>query len=218
MATPAELVLADPQTAADLRTFVTRARAAEDGAVRLQAGGKVLAAYVCVMRPRLLGEAMPTILGLRTMPLAEPAEVDVTVPLASVADRLARMGVDDAVLPLPPVGANETWAGVSPPRGGWSRTGGLGTDELIAAAKAGVRDVADTVPANPGALIVNNVRATVWGRPLPDAPQVPAGAAFAGYALGFWAPGGTASVYEEARWVRISTAQGHVLVRPAASF
>src|ERR1700712_4796498 len=85
------LRLADPGTAADLRTYVTRARTADDGAIRLSAHGTVLAAYVAVLRPKLLGEGTPTVLGLRTMALAESADVDVTVPLSAVADRLARM-------------------------------------------------------------------------------------------------------------------------------
>lgn len=212
------LVLADAQTVADLRTFVTRARAADDGAIRFQAKGTVLAAYVCVLRPRLLGEKTPTILGLRTIPLAESADVDATVSLASVADRLARMGEGDVVLAVPPTAVNESWAGVTPPRVGWKAVGEFLTEELIATAKAGVREVAEIVPSNPGALIVNNARGAVWGRPLAGpTSSVPAGAAFAGYALGFWTPGGQATVYEESRWQRISTSQGHVLVRPPAS-
>ena len=65
---------ADPRDLADLRTFATRAKTIDDGAIRLQAAGSVLAAYVCVLRPRLLGESTPTILGLRTMGLAEPSD------------------------------------------------------------------------------------------------------------------------------------------------
>ncbi|HEY1157330.1 MAG TPA: hypothetical protein VGE95_13680, partial [Arthrobacter sp.] len=88
---------ADPRDLADLRTFATRAKAIDDaGAIRLQAAGSVLAAYVCVLRPRLLGESTPTILGLRTMALAEPSATDVTVALSSVLDRLARVGEQDA--------------------------------------------------------------------------------------------------------------------------
>ena len=98
-----ELVLADAGTLADLRTFVTRARTADDGAIRLQGAGHVLAAYVCVMRAKLLGEGTPTVLGLRTMALAAPSSIDVTVSLASVADRLARMDGDDVRLPVPPM-------------------------------------------------------------------------------------------------------------------
>ena len=64
------LQFSDPRDLADLRTFATRAKAVDDGGIRLSVDGTVLAAYVCLLRPRLLGEGTPTILGLRTMALA----------------------------------------------------------------------------------------------------------------------------------------------------
>ncbi|MEC5181818.1 hypothetical protein [Arthrobacter sp. CG_A4] len=212
-----QLVLTDAQTAADLRAFVARARSADDGAIRLQSAGTTLAAYVCLLRPRQLGEQTPMVLGLRTMKLAESADADVTVSLAAVSDRLARMGDDGIELPLPPVNVTESWAGISPPRSGWTPVTEVPTDLLIRTAKDGVREVAGILPVNPGALIVNNARGAVWGRPIPDsAKEIPAGAAFAGYAVGFWVPGESAAVYEAARWLRISTGHGHILVRPPA--
>ncbi|WP_125612534.1 hypothetical protein [Specibacter cremeus] len=220
--TTGELVLADAGTVADLRTFVTRARTADDGGIRLQGAGPVLAAYVCVMRAKLLGEGTPTILGLRTMALAAPADIDVTVSLASVADRLARMGEDETALPVPPMTLNESWAAVSAPRGGWEEVATVGADVLIKAARDGVRQIGQTIPVNPGQLLVNNVRAAVWGRPLDGldgdvaTTAVPAGAAFAAYALGFVAPGETGAVFRSNRWLRLSTPRGHVLVRPTA--
>ena len=63
MSSPSPCSSPIPATSADLRTFATRAKAIDDGAIRLQASGPVLAAYVCVLRPRLLGESTPTILG-----------------------------------------------------------------------------------------------------------------------------------------------------------
>lgn len=210
-----DLVLADAGTLADLRTFVTRARTADDGAIRLQGAGNVLAAYVCVMRAKLLGEGTPTILGLRTMALASASSVDVTVSLASVADRLARMDGDDARLPIPPMGVNESWAAVSAPRGAWEEVGSVAADTLIAVAKAGVQEIGQIIPVNPGALLVNNVRASVWGRPMDGVPgEVPGGAAFAAYALGFVAPGESGTIYRSHKWLRISTNRGHILVRP----
>ncbi|MCE3245070.1 MAG: hypothetical protein K0S72_1198 [Arthrobacter sp.] len=129
---------ADPRDLADLRTFATRAKSIDDGAIRLQAAGPVLAAYVCVLRPRILGESTPTILGLRTMGLAEPSAVDVTVPLAAVLDRLARAGENDAELPVPPSTVTESWAGVGAPRSGWELVGAVPDEELRRAAEAGI--------------------------------------------------------------------------------
>ena len=212
-----ELSLADPQVMLDLRTYVGRARAAQDGAVRLQANGKVLAAYVCILAPRILGEATPTVLGLRTIPLGEPAQLDTTVALASVSDRLALMAGNDAVLPVPPTTVTEIWAGVLPPRAGWESKGSVPTDLLLAAASEGIREVAKSVPQSPGAIVVNNARGIIWGRPVADAPaDLPAGAAFGAFALGFLTPGERASIFTNGRWTRLSTGTGHVLVRQAA--
>ena len=206
------LQFTDPRDLADLRTFATRARAVEDGAIRLNASGPVLAAYVCVLRPRLLGEATPTILGLRTVALAAPAELDVTVPLSAVLDRLARAGADDVELPVPPMAVTEPWAGVGAPRTGWEPLGALPDTVLRQAAEAGITEIAAIIPDKPGALIVNNARATVWGRELPDAGGLPAGAAFAALTLGFLADG-EQSLFRSGRWFRLSSPRGHVLVR-----
>ena len=210
-----ELLLGDAGTVADFRTFVTRARVADDGAIRLQGYAHVLAAYVCVMRGKLLGEGTPTILGLRTMALSTPSDVDVTVSLASVADRLARMDANELALPVPPMTVHESWAGISAPRGAWEEIGTVSADTLIEVAKAGVQEIGQIIPVNPGALLVNHVRASVWGRPMDGVPgDVPGGAAFAAYALGFLSPGETGTILRSHKWLRISTNRGHILVRP----
>ncbi|MDJ0316026.1 hypothetical protein [Arthrobacter antibioticus] len=212
-----ELLLEDAGTLADLRTFVARARTADDGAIRLQGAGNVLAAYVCVMRGKLLGEGTPTVLGLRTMRLGTPSDIDVTVSLSSVADRLARMDTNDLRLPVPPISVNESWAGVSAPRGAWEELGTVSTDNLIEVAKAGVQEIGQIIPVNPGAMLVNNIRASVWGRPMEGLPgDVPGGAAFAAYALGFVAPGENGIIYRSHKWLRVSTNRGHILIRPTA--
>jgi hypothetical protein len=206
------LQFTDPRDLADLRTFATRARAIDDGAIRLSAAGPVLAAYVCVLRPRLLGESTPTILGLRTVALAESAELDVTVPLSAVLDRLARAGADDVELSVPPMTVTEAWTGVGAPRAGWEPLGTLPDTVLRRSAEAGIAEIAAIIPDKPGALIVNNARATVWGRPLPDAGGLPAGAAFAALTLGFLADGDQ-NLFRAGRWFRLSSPRGHVLVR-----
>lgn len=206
---------ADPRDLVDLRTFVTRAKSVDDGAIRLQAAGQVLAAYVCVLRPRILGESTPTILGLRTMALAEPAQADVTVTLASVMDRLARSGADDVELPIPPSTVSESWAGVGAPRGGWAVLGTVLDADLKSAAEAGIAEVAGVVPTAAGAAVVNTARAAVWGRELPGLSDLPAGAAFAAFALGFLGAG-EQQLFRNGRWFRLSGPRGHVLVRTGA--
>ncbi|MHA7282698.1 hypothetical protein [Arthrobacter sp. TMS2-4] len=215
--TSPSLRFADPQTVADLRTFTARARAGDDAGMRLVSAGRVLAAYVCTLRPTVLGEAVPTVLGLRTMALDEQADVDTTVALGSVLDRLARMPEGDVVFPVPTVTVTETWAGVLPPRSGWDAAGTVAAEVLDQAAHRGIAEVARSLPERAGAPLVSSARIAVWGRPLDGVPgAVPAGAAFGAFSLGFLQPGTSATVHTNGRWSRVSTARGHVLVRAAA--
>ncbi|MBD3784986.1 MAG: hypothetical protein IE926_18890, partial [Micrococcales bacterium] len=86
------LRLVDAAALGDLGRFAARARTLdEQGAMRLQAGGDVLAAWVGVLPGSgILSEG--TVLGLRTFALAEPATCDAVVPLGAVTDRTARPG------------------------------------------------------------------------------------------------------------------------------
>lgn len=209
------LRFADPRDLADLRTYVTRAKSIDDGAVRLQAAGTVLAAYVCVLRPRALGDDTPTILGLRTSALAEEAAADVTVSLSSVLDRLARSGTDDVELPLPPTTVTESWAGIGAPRSGWEPLGEVSDAELASVAETGIAEVARVVPEQAGAHMVAAARASVWGREMPGRQGVPAGAAFGAFALGFLGDG-EHRLFRNGNWYRLSGSRGHILVRAGA--
>lgn len=201
----------DPQGLADLAAYVRRARVADpDGAIRLQASGPVLAGYVAMVPGSgLLGEG--TVLGLRVMALAEPAELDVTVPLAAVLDRVAHDAGTE--LPVPPTTVRMPWAALSPPRSGWDRVGSVPADDLNAVARKGIADIAEGAPPEAGAHAVAALRRQVWGRLTDTTPPVPAGGAFAAYALGFSAPGTEVTVWAHGRWTRLSSPVGHVLVR-----
>ncbi|MEY4494077.1 MAG: hypothetical protein RL570_192, partial [Actinomycetota bacterium] len=73
--------LADEHTAVDLQAYLSRAKRLDpDGLVRLRAFGNVLAAYVAPIYSGNLMDSGPTVLGLRTCELAEPAEIDILVP------------------------------------------------------------------------------------------------------------------------------------------
>jgi hypothetical protein len=221
------LRLTDPQSLADLGRFAARARAVDaEGAMRLQASGGVLAAWVGVLPGSgILAEG--TVLGLRTFALAEPAEVDVVVPLGAVTDRTAHGAGSD--LPLPPTRALAPWSAVTPPRGPWEPDGILPGDLLAAVARDGLAEVSDAVRERGAA--AGFVRDRVWARdvreasgPHPDlltvqggiagdAAAVPAGGAFAAYALGFLAPGEDVLVFRSNRWTRLTAPGGHVLMR-----
>lgn len=206
------LRLADGPTRADLATYVARARRLEeDGAIRLQASGTTLAAWVGVVKGRgLLGEG--TTVGLRVLALREPADVDVVVPLAAVADRLARSS-DATDLPLPPMTVRTSWAALSPPRSGWRPLTRVPVATLQAAADDGIRELA---AATPGPAVQQELRRQqVWsaGLALPAAADgLSAGVAFGAHVLGFLV-GEQATVFAAGRWHRLTTDAGHVLVR-----
>lgn len=115
------LAFPDARSLADLGSYAARAKVLdEDGAIRLVASGSTLAAYVGVLPGRgLMGEG--AVLGLRVMALAEPAQVDVTVPLGAVTDRTARVGKADDDASVAGAGGAEKLAGEK--RGGESRGG-----------------------------------------------------------------------------------------------
>lgn len=210
-----ELVLADAESLQDLGRYAARARALDaDGAVRLQAIGLVLASWVGVLPGSgLLGTG--TTIGLRTSELAEPAQLDVVVPLASVSDRVARPG-ERAILPVPPTTVSAAWAAVSPPRSGWRPIGVIGAETLQQSASEGIAEVANGTPDGAGAHAVTALREQVWRRPITgttDEAPVPAALAFAAYALGFFTPGADASIATSGRWTRLTTPAGHALTR-----
>lgn len=221
------LRLVDAAALADLGRYASRARAVDaDGAMRLQATGGVLAAWVGVLQGSgILAEG--TVLGLRTFALAEELEVDAVVPLGAVTDRTAHHG-GGGELPLPPTRALAAWAAVTPPRGPWEPAGSLPGDLLARVARDGLAEVTDAVRARGAA--AGFVRDRVWARdvresagPHPDllvADGVPgtdatvrAGGAFAAYALGFLAPGEPVQVLRSNRWTRLTAPGGHVLMR-----
>ncbi|HET8602097.1 MAG TPA: hypothetical protein VFL99_17370 [Segeticoccus sp.] len=214
MADQVVLRFPDPRFRADLSTFVGRARSLdEDGAVRLQAVGLTLAAYVGVLPGRgLMGEG--AVIGMRAMPLAEPVDCDAVVSLRSVSDRLARRGEDEQQrLAVPPTTVRAGWAALAPPRGGWEPVGTVAAADLEQAARDGIAEVARGTPdGGAGGPAVTALRQAVWGRATGTVPPVPAGGAFAAYSLGFLR-GGDVQVFAHGRWTRLTTPAGHVLVR-----
>lgn len=211
-----ELRFAEPETLEDLRTFVARARSLDaDGAIRLQSHGMALAAYVGVLPGR--GPAMSgAVIGLRVMALAEPRDLDVIVALASVTDRLARgrtsLRASTDTISVPPTTVRVGWAAMAPPRSGWEPVGDLGVEDLRTVATEGISEITQGTPQGSGAHVVSALRQRVWARDTATTPPIPAGAAFAAYALGFLTQP-RARVFAHGRWTRLSTETGHVLVR-----
>ncbi|RLY94816.1 hypothetical protein EAE32_06680 [Kocuria tytonicola] len=225
---PEGFALLDRRDAADLATYLSRARSVDpQAAVRLQGAGRVLAVWVSVVHPAGLLDSAPVVLGLRTVGLAEPAALDVTVAASAITDRLARTAGegapdDDAVLlSAPPQQVSASWAGIVAPRGGWSGVGAVDAERVRDVARRGVQAVSDAVPVDSGAAVVQKVRSRVWGAASgwgpPESPAIPDGAAFALDVLGFLPPTVQqvqVAAEQSGQWVRLSTAAGHVLVKP----
>ena len=211
--------LSDSLSLGDLQVYLSRARRVEDGSVRLVSAAGVLAVYTAILYPRGLLDSSPTVLGLRTFALTEPVDLDVVVPVRSLLDRLARLeaAVTDATAPVtvtvPLQVSSVTWAGISPPRGGWKSQGSASAAVLEAAAREGIAEVAAVIPTGTGEQIVQRVRSEVWGRPIEALDFVPSGAGFAAVSLGFLSADEPVQLFETGPWTRLSTARGHILVR-----
>lgn len=222
--------LVDALAVADLQTYLSRAARVEEGSVRLIAGSGVLAVYTAILYPRGLLDQTPTVLGLRTFATRADVAFDAVVPIRSLLDRLARVreqaeaegasgepgttGPLEVRLPLEV--STVTWAGISPPRGGWRRVGEAEYDLLAATARAGIAEVAEAVPDGLGEQLVQRVRAEVWSRPIEGLEWVPAGAAFAAESLGFLDPAEPVTLLETGPWTRMTTRRGHTLIRRQA--
>jgi hypothetical protein len=214
------ILLADALSLGDLMTYLGRAGRVEDGSVRLIAGSGVLAVYTAILYPAGILDAGPTVLGLRTFALVDKAQFDAVVPVRSLLDRLTRAqqaGSEGAAPPIsvPTEVSTVTWAGISPPRGGWTQVATTTAGVLETAGREGIDTVANALPEGTGEQIVRKIRSEVWNRPLPDLEHVPAGAGFGAITLGFLGadPDETIPIYESGAWTRLTSQRGHVLVR-----
>jgi len=218
-----QFTLADSLSLGDLHTYLQRAGRVEDGSVRLIAGSGILAVYTAILYPRGILDESPTVLGLRTFSLFETEDFDVVVPMRSLVDRIVRargdLPDDDESRPVtmtrPPEVNTVTWAGISPPRGGWRPLGDTDAATLESAARAGIAEVAEAIPTGTGEQLVQRVRSEVWGRGIEGLEYVPTGAAFAVYSLGFLGDD-PVRLFETGPWTRLSSRRGHVLVRRKA--
>lgn len=202
----------DADAAADALTFAGRAAAIDaEAGVRLVAASGSLAMTAGVLSARSLLEAMPTVLALRVLPVDPELECDLTV----TASGLVTTDVATEVA-LPDTAVRAAWAGVSPPRSGWQRIGGLASTVLAARAQWGMAAVAHELPTDLGEDVVRTVRARIWGEADADLHDLPRGAAFAAVSMGFVHGEEEAAVFAAPGWARVTLRRGHVLVRRPA--
>ncbi|WOF24565.1 hypothetical protein N8K70_07880 [Microbacterium betulae] len=205
----ARLLLADDRTARDALTFAGRASRIGDGGVRLQAANGVLVMTAAALAPQGLLDRTPTVIALRVVGADPELECDLTVSTLTAT-------ADPNALALPDTALAPAWAGVSPPRGGWSRAGSIAAATLASRAQWGIAAVAHAMPESPGEEVVRSVRGNVWGEPDDELLGLPRGVAFAAFSFGFIGGEEEASVSTSGRWTRLTLARGHVLTRGPA--
>lgn len=211
---PARLLFPDPRAAADVLTFASRAARTGDGALRLQAAAGVLVLSASPLSPQGLLDTTPTIVGMRAVRVDPELVCDLVVD----ATRLTAATGDASALDLPESAVSAAWAGISPPRTGWTAGDPLDSQTLREVADRGVADVARAVPVDAGEDAVRVVRAAVWGTPTAELGDLPGGVAFAALSLGFLGQQEKVRVLRSGPWTRLTLERGHVLLKgPARS-
>lgn len=209
---PPRLLFADAESASDALTFASRAERMTDEGVRIQATGGVLVMTAAPLAPRGIGDATPTVLAMRTLAVDPELVCDLTVE----ASALSAVADDPTAVQLPDTALSPSWAGVSPPRAGWTERDGVDASVLAAKGQGGIARVAETVPRDAGEDAVRAVRAAVWGQPDDELGALPLGVAFAALGMGFISGSETARVFTSGPWTRVSLRRGHVIVRGPA--
>lgn len=206
------LIFGDAPAAADALTFAGRSARVGDGAVRLSASDGTLIMTCAPFAPRGLFDSTPTVLAMRALPVDPELVCDLVVEASEL------VGADDSAdqLRLPETALSPSWAGVSPPRGGWVLTAGIPASVLASRAQWGIAAVARALPQDPGEDAVRAVRASVWGLPDDALGGLPLGVAFAAFTLGFIGGEEDAAVRTSGSWTRVSLRRGHIIVRGPA--
>ncbi|CAB4540711.1 MAG: hypothetical protein F2536_01125 [Actinobacteria bacterium] len=201
----------DPRDTTDLRSFLARAkRLDEDGVVKFRAFGDILACYVSPIYSGSLLADGPTILGLRTIQLASPSELDSCYAIEEVLERLTE---STSELKLPKETARAAWTGITPPRQGWEEFGTVSQEQISKWAKDGIEEVARTLPTSVGSAIAARVRLGIWGKTVSLEFNLPGGSAFAMAGLGFMQKDEEIKVFRTNGWVRLTSSYGHVMAK-----
>lgn len=203
---PHHLLLADPDTAKDVLTFVGRATRITDDGVRLQAANGVLALTTAALAPHGLFDSTPTVLAMRIVHADPELECDIVVDQLAATD-------DPLRLELPETGLSPAWAGIAPPRGDWAAASELPASVIAQRAQWGISAVARGATPGSGEEAVRALRAAIWGEPDEDLAGLPRGIAFAADALGFISGEEQVPVMRSGRWTRLAFRRGHVLAR-----
>jgi hypothetical protein len=213
--------IADAREAADFAAFLTRLlHWDKTSVVRIQAASGVLAAF---SHPPFGG-----VLAVRTVELAEPAELDATLSAGQLLE-----GIDEAIgtVSVPASVTGPSWAGLLPPRGGWLRVEAMPSpDEVRGAATAVVAEFRARTEALPPdrrtRTELDTLAEEIWSRRL-GATGLPLRAVHAAHALGFLRsvrrpvpalrgaaePDDSLVLLAAGQWLRLRTPYGSIAVR-----
>ena len=210
-----ELSFVSERDVSDLVAYLSAAKKLdENGLVKLRVFGDILAVYVAPIFSGSLLSDGPTILGLRTLRLADSAELDSAFEISAILERLANLqGSQNLRLSLPPVTQRASWTGITPPRQDWEKIGELAQPQITQWAKDGITESTETLPSSVGSSIAAKVRLGIWGRMVSMEFHLPAGAAFAMAGLGFMTKDEQIAVFRAKGWVRLSSQYGHVICK-----
>jgi hypothetical protein len=150
------------------------------------------------------------VLGLRTIRLASPSELDSSYSISEVLDAI---NPDSSDLKLPKETARAAWTGGTPPRQGWEEFGTVSQEQITKWAKDGIDEVARTLPASVGSAIAARVRLGIWGKTVSLEFNLPGGSAFAMAGLGFMQKDEEIKVFRTNGWVRLTSSYGHVMAK-----
>lgn len=201
-----QLAFADLAEAADLAAYLGRQlRWDRKATARLQVRDGLVAVFT---QPARFG-----VLAVWSGRLREPAELDRTVAAGELLD-----GIDEerAAVTVPGPVTGPAWAGVLPPRGGWTRLAELATADVRAAAHAVVAEFRERTerlaPPERTRAALDAVAEEVWARPLAGTP-LPLRAVHAAHALGFLRGAAPVVVLSSGVWLRLRTPAGSIAVR-----
>jgi hypothetical protein len=209
------LHLADEGEAADFAAFLSRLLHYDRGAaVRLQAAGTALAVFG---RPPSF-----EVLAIRAVRLGKPYEngldvtLDVTVSAGELLETLDELA---ATAGVPAAVTGPPWAGVLPPRGGWTAEPGLpGPQALRGMIAAGVAEfrsrTQELTPETRTRAELDRIGREIWSRTVGDT-SLPVRAVHAAQSLGFLRPGGESGLFSSGAWLRLRTPYGSIAVRRA---
>ena len=189
------------------------------GSVRLQASGPVLGVW---------GGPPLEVVTLRPVALSVALELDVTVSAQRLLDRLEEEGegAADSVslpesvsasnpVPLPDSVSGPAWAGLLPPRSGWSPLATVPASSVFDAVRVGIeafgRRIALLSEEQRTRAALDAVAADVWNRPV--VAGVPLRAAHAAELTGLLGRDGEVTAFESPTWLRLSCPGGSVALR-----